>query len=123
MPHQGPKTWTTPEEEAFLQSQLPAYIACQATKIYHNFWNTMTCEFLNRWPERACLTDIPQDVELNDIQKSRVAQAILKRQSVSCIIPSRNTYLIEKIEVLKNWFWWHTNVARLARCEEVLVSG
>ncbi|KAG2745149.1 hypothetical protein P692DRAFT_20643969, partial [Suillus brevipes Sb2] len=92
------KTWTTPEEEVFLQSQLPAYIACQATKVYHTFWNTMTREFLSRWPERARLTDIPQDVELSDEQKSRVAQAILKRQSA-----------------LKNWFRWRTNVARLAR--------
>ena len=96
MPRRGPKTWTTPEEEVFLQSQLPAYIACQATKVYHTFWNTMTREFLSRWPERARLTDIPQDVELSDEQKSRVAQAILKRQSVSCITPSRSTYLIEK---------------------------
>jgi hypothetical protein len=77
MPRRGPKTWTTPEE-VFLQSQLPAYIACQATKFYHTFWNTMTHEFLSHWPERARLTDIPQDVELSDEQKSCVAQAILK---------------------------------------------
>ncbi|KAG1776737.1 hypothetical protein EV702DRAFT_1045783 [Suillus placidus] len=98
MPRRGPKTWTTPEEEVFLQSQLPAYIACQATKVYHDFWNTMSRKFLSHWPERVHLTDIPQDVELSDIQKSRVAQAILKRQST-----------------LKNWFRWRTNVACLAR--------
>ncbi|KAG1776921.1 hypothetical protein EV702DRAFT_1197593 [Suillus placidus] len=98
MPRRGPKTWTTPEEEVFLQSQLPAYIACQATKVYHNFWNTMGHKFLSRWLESERLTDIPQDVELSDIQKSHVAQAILKRQSA-----------------LKNWFRWRTNVAHLAR--------
>ncbi|KAG2336250.1 hypothetical protein BDR05DRAFT_953494 [Suillus weaverae] len=55
-------------------------------------------KFLSRWLESERLTDIPQDVELSDIQKSRVAQAILKRQSA-----------------LKNWFRWRTNVAHLAR--------
>lgn len=83
MPRRGPKTWTTPEEEAFLYSQLPAYIACQATKVYHNFWNTTIRDFLSRWPERARLTDIPQEGELSDIQKPHMAQAILKRKSVS----------------------------------------
>ncbi|KAG1886820.1 uncharacterized protein F5891DRAFT_1200708 [Suillus fuscotomentosus] len=98
MPRCGPKTWTTPEEEAFLHSQLPGYIACQATKVYHNFWNTTIREFLSRWPERARLTDIPQEGELSDIQKSHMAQAILKRKSA-----------------IKNWFRWRTNVAHLAR--------
>ncbi|KAG2122914.1 hypothetical protein DEU56DRAFT_917622 [Suillus clintonianus] len=97
MPRRGPKAWTTPEEEAFLHSQLTAYIACQATKVYHNFWNTMIHDFLSRWPERARLTDIPQEGELSDIQKSHMAQAILKRKSA-----------------IKNWFRWRTNVARLA---------
>ncbi|KAG1729606.1 hypothetical protein EDD22DRAFT_853098 [Suillus occidentalis] len=97
MPHCGPKTWTTPKEEAFLHSQLPAYIACQATKVYHNFWNTTIHDFLSCWLERACLTDIPQEGELGDIQKSCMAQAILKRQSA-----------------IKNLFRWHTNVAHLA---------
>ncbi|KAG2079411.1 uncharacterized protein F5147DRAFT_661885, partial [Suillus discolor] len=98
MPRQGPKSWTALEEEVFLQSQLPAYIACQATKVYHNFWNATIHKFLSRWPERARLTDIPQEGELSDIQKSCVAQAILKQQSA-----------------IKNWFRWRTNVARLAR--------
>ncbi|KAG1761009.1 hypothetical protein EDD22DRAFT_848068 [Suillus occidentalis] len=62
----GPKTWTTPDEETFLQDRLPVYIECRAQKC-------------------------PTGWELTDLQGDELAQKILglkKQTNVACLAHS-----------------------------------
>jgi len=88
MGRRGRKSWSSPEEEEFLMSRLPAYISCQETKTYQNFWAETCRQFLEKWPERARQhaedeTCIPAEGNLTNMQLAVLKSAIQKRKAVS----------------------------------------
>jgi hypothetical protein len=88
MTRRGRKSWSSPEEEEFLTSRLPAYIKCQPTKTYENFWAETCRQFLEKWPERTRQrtedeTCIPAEGDLTEAQIVALKNAIQKRKTVS----------------------------------------
>ncbi|KAG1727452.1 uncharacterized protein EDB91DRAFT_1086394 [Suillus paluster] len=103
MVHRGPKSWATVEEEAFLKALLPEYRKCRYQKAYANFWINTLRAFFNKWPECMRLhcdpnSGIPAEEDLTPHQREIVGQAITKHK-----------------QVIKRWFSWQVNMARLAR--------
>jgi hypothetical protein len=82
----GPKSWTSSDEETFLRSKLPAYIACQVTRTYTTFWADTFYDFFDHWPERARLCNVPLIGDLTNEQECSLEKAIKKRQSVGSMI-------------------------------------
>ncbi|KAG1884150.1 hypothetical protein F4604DRAFT_1919987 [Suillus subluteus] len=103
MVRRGPKSWATVEEEAFLKALLPEYRKCWHQKAYGNFWIDTLHAIFSQWPEHMHLhrnpnLGIPAEGDLTPHQREIVGQAIVMHK-----------------QVIKHWFRWRMNMARLAR--------
>jgi hypothetical protein len=83
----APSSWATAEQDAFLRSQLPEFLAARKNKTFHRYWPKLDQLWFERWPERdTALPDLPVSItteNMDDEAKKILADAITKRKNVS----------------------------------------
>jgi hypothetical protein len=60
------RRWTTPEQEAWLNSKLPSYLEASVNRRYDKFWPPIYQEWFEIFPEPDPDSDAPTDDESDD---------------------------------------------------------
>jgi hypothetical protein len=84
------KRWTTPEQTAFLESNIVEFLRAQTEGKLKRFWSILEKDWFDRWSERDRLYPTSSSEEeppaLSPIAVLDLQKAIVARKGVSLII-------------------------------------
>ena len=88
-----PHSWTTPEQDTFIQGFYEDFMKGQANQNYTNFWPPFFEQWFEKYPEEAVVfPDLPAGTKLNGAQVIQVGKAIGAQKEVSIPIHITHTF-------------------------------